>query len=139
MEYIASESNTYAQQYAAKLMNDSNLHPGSRICEWKDTSVDELYTYFAIVLAMGVVVKSRLEEYWCGAGNIFSTPDFHTHMTLTRFQLLNSCLHFANSLNMIGQNLNASEAKLFKIQPVVTHLNNKFSNRYVQHEAKLGT
>ncbi|KAF9422070.1 hypothetical protein HW555_002091 [Spodoptera exigua] len=46
------------------MSDNHNLFPRSRITRWYDTTVDELYVYFGLVLAMGIVVKSRLEEYW---------------------------------------------------------------------------
>ncbi|XP_061705610.1 piggyBac transposable element-derived protein 4-like [Cydia pomonella] len=59
MEKIALETNKYAQEVAEKMIHENCLLPSSRICEWKDTTPDELYVYFGILLAMGVVVKSR--------------------------------------------------------------------------------
>lgn len=130
MEYIAGETNRYAQQEAAAKMLQG-ITPYSRIAKWKDTSADELYTYFAIILATGIVVKSRLEEYWNASKNIFSTPEFSTAMTYDRFSLLSKCLHFNNNDLCTKETMKNNESKLIKVLPIVQHLNKKFASLYV--------
>lgn len=129
MEHIALETNKYAQQVAAQMMETNTLKPTSRISRWVDTSVDELYVFFAIILAMGVVVNTRLEEYWTATVDIFQTPGFSVHMSIDRFKLLSKCIHF-NDNDMFTLELDDSEAKLFKIKPIVDHLNYKFQVLY---------
>ncbi|XP_041974761.1 piggyBac transposable element-derived protein 4-like [Aricia agestis] len=128
MEHIASETNRYAQQVVEETLRSNDLHPNSRIGRWCDTTADELYVYIGITIAMGVVVKSRLEEYWSSTADIFYTPGFSAYMSFNRFLILNKCLHFNNNEDTCG--LNVSEAKLFKIKPVFVHLNSKFQNLY---------
>ncbi|CAG4958841.1 unnamed protein product [Colias eurytheme] len=72
MEHIAVETNRYAQQKVTAMIHHGL--PKSRITRWRDTDPDELYVYFAIVLATGIVVKSRIDSYWSTAQaiNIFS-------------------------------------------------------------------
>lgn len=130
MEHIVFQTNLYAQQYAQKLLERGEIGPSSRITLWRDTDVDELYTYFALLIAMGIVVKSKLEEYWSQHKNIFSTPGFSANMTLKRFQLLSRCLHFNNNANVSLKTLTRPQAKIFKVQPIVNHLNSKFSSLY---------
>ncbi|KAJ8706824.1 hypothetical protein PYW07_012902 [Mythimna separata] len=132
MEYIASETNRYAQQKAASMLDGHrhSLGPSSRINHWKDTTADELYVYFALIIGMGIVGKSRIEEYWSTDADLFQTPGFSTYMSYSRFLILQKCLHFANSEAMCGLQLSDSEAKIFKIQPVLSHLNNRFQSLY---------
>lgn len=129
MEHIAHETNVYAQQYAETLLQRGEMGPMSRITKWRDTDVDELYIYFALLIAMGIVVKSKLESYWSNDTNIFSTPGFSANMSLKRFQILSRCLHFNNNFNLSPE-ISNSQAKTYKIQPIVDHLNHKFSNLY---------
>ncbi|KAI8430299.1 LOW QUALITY PROTEIN: hypothetical protein MSG28_000609 [Choristoneura fumiferana] len=125
LEHIVSETNKYAQQLAAQLMLSNNLHRQSRICDWQDTSSDELYVYMAINVAMGVVTKGRVSDYRNADETIFLTPRFRVYMSLRSFSL-----HFRDNRDMYTLNLSHSEAKLYKIQPVVDHLNNAFQSLY---------
>lgn len=129
MEHIATETNRYAQQLAATMMLDG-ITPKSRITQWHDTDVDELYVYFAIIQAMGIVVKSRLQEYWNKSKNIFSTPEFSLAMSFDRFILLNKCLHFNDNSRCNPGTMANAEAKLYKILPIVNHLNDRFGCLY---------
>ncbi|XP_045776021.1 piggyBac transposable element-derived protein 4-like [Maniola jurtina] len=130
MNHIAMETNRYAQEVAWGKMVNHKLGPHSRICSWQDTTPDELYTYMAIILAMGNVIKTKLEEYWSTNADIFSTPGFSACMPYNRFVLLNACIHFANNGAMDAEKLTPSEAKLYKIELIVTHLNDKFQSLY---------
>ncbi|XP_014371394.2 piggyBac transposable element-derived protein 4 isoform X2 [Papilio machaon] len=130
IEVIVRETNIYAQQLTTIMLANGTICPNSRITRWQDTNVNEVYTYFAIVLAMGVVVKSRLEEYWNTSKDIFRTPGFSTEMTIDRYQLLSKCLHFNNNSNCHPKLLTRPQAKLYKIQPILVHLNTKFSRLY---------
>ncbi|KAJ8704564.1 hypothetical protein PYW07_011752 [Mythimna separata] len=130
MEYIASETNKYAQQVVSGMLENHSLRPTSRICHWQDTNASELYVYFALILAMGVVVKTRIEEYWGSSPDVFYTPGFSAHMSIDRFLLLSKCLHFNDNEEMCALGLEYSEARLFKIQPVLSHLNRKFQEMY---------
>ncbi|XP_037874113.1 piggyBac transposable element-derived protein 4 isoform X2 [Bombyx mori] len=134
MEFIVQETNRYAQQLAAEMLDGGELQASSRITEWKETNVDELLVFFGILLAMGIVIKNRVEEYWNTEQNIFSTPGFKVYMSLRRFQLLSRCLHFNNSENLRNLNLDPSQAKLFKVEPVISHLNSKFTELYIMKQ-----
>ncbi|XP_063628376.1 piggyBac transposable element-derived protein 4-like [Cydia splendana] len=130
MEHIVRETNKYAEQLC-EAMIVQGIAPNSRITKWVDTSVDELYTYFAIIQATGIVIKSRLEEYWSTSANIFITPEFSAAMSYDRFCLLNKCLHFNDNALCSTERLNNSEAKLHKLQPILQHLNDKFTSLYM--------
>ncbi|KAL0869809.1 hypothetical protein ABMA27_006026 [Loxostege sticticalis] len=134
MGHIVQQTNIYAQQVAAAMMENNSLCPSSRISYWKDTNEDEILVYFAIILAMGVVVKSKLVDYWSTDGSIFVTPAFSTHMSLKRFQLLNACLHFSNNNDMCVESLSPSEAKMFKIAPIIEHCNKRFQALFVLNQ-----
>lgn len=107
------------------------IRPRSRISRWQDTTVTEVYAYLAIVLAMGLVVKSRLEEYWNTNTDILSTSGFSTYIAYDRFMLLSKCLHFNNNINCNSELLTQPQVKVYNIKPVIEHLNLKFSNLYI--------
>lgn len=131
MEHIASETNKYAQQLVSQMLENNILHPRSRISRWRDTTIDELYVYFGLILAMGVVVKTRMEEYWGTNPDVFYTPGFSAHMSIDRFLLLNKCLHFNDNDDMCALNLDYADARLYKIRPILLHLNKKIQELYI--------
>ncbi|XP_048488004.1 piggyBac transposable element-derived protein 4 [Plutella xylostella] len=112
------------------MMRRGTLRPTSRIVDWRDATADEIYMFFAIVLATGVVVKSRIEEYWNKEPFLLSTPEFTNTMTYDRFMLLNKCLHFQDNDLVDSREMTKSEAKLFKLKPVIDHLNDKFASLF---------
>lgn len=128
MEYIANETNRYAQQVAEKQYHEGTLAPESRISSWHDTNADELYVYFGLLLATGLCVKGDLKEYWC-KDELMATPNIGKYMSINRFTLLSRCLHFADNTTDI-QTLTRSQAKIFKIAPIVNELNSKFQALY---------
>lgn len=80
MDHIASET-----MVASQMLANHSFDSGSRISTYYDTTVNELYTQCGIILAMGVVMKTYLEEY-CGATpDIFCAAGFSAHMTIDRF------------------------------------------------------
>ncbi|XP_004923418.1 piggyBac transposable element-derived protein 4 isoform X2 [Bombyx mori] len=130
MESIVEETNIYAQQLATVMLETGTIRPHSWITRWQDTDVNELYTYFAIILAMGVFIKSCLTEYWCTAQDVFYTPGFSAQMSYDRFRLLSRCLHFSNNTACDLAMLTRRQVMLYKIQPLIDHLNKKFAELY---------
>ncbi|KAH9629815.1 hypothetical protein HF086_009942 [Spodoptera exigua] len=130
MESIAAETNRYAEQMMRRMADEGTLSLRSRILFWKETNPDELYVFFAIILAMGIVVKAHVEEYWSTAKDIFSTPSFSTTMAYSRFLLLNRCIHFMDNETCDPINMTPPQAKLLKVQILVDHLNKRFSELY---------
>ncbi|GBP40957.1 hypothetical protein EVAR_26038_1 [Eumeta japonica] len=43
---------------------------------------------------MGILVKSRIEDYWSTSKDIFSTPGVAENMSINHFKLLSRCIHF---------------------------------------------
>ncbi|CAK1601365.1 unnamed protein product [Parnassius mnemosyne] len=130
MKHIASETNRYAQDVIQKMIPHNTVRTRSRLHSWHPTTVDELYVYFGITLAMGVLVKNNIAEYWSATPDIFCTPGFSVHMSSRRFRLLSKFLHFNNNKGMSSLKPDTSEAKLFKMKPLLSHLNSKFCSMY---------
>lgn len=129
MQHIVIETNKYAQHLANIKIAEGTLGPTSRIKDWTDTNADELYVLFAIMLGMGIVVKGNLREYWSKEFDLFETPGFNKYMNKNRYELLSQCLHFSeNNVNL--RHMSQSKAQLFKIAPIVKHLNQKFQMHY---------
>lgn len=130
MEHIAIETNRYAQEVFNRMTLDHTIQSSNLYSKWCDTTTDEMYVYFAILLAMGNVVKSKIEEYWSTEPELFVTPGFDAHISFERFQMLSKCLHFNNNQNLRSLDLDMTDATLFKLAPIISHLNFKFQSLY---------
>jgi hypothetical protein len=115
---IAQETNKYYEFLTQNLQAS-----GSRLQNWKDTTPDELYISFAIVMLMSRVKKLKIAEYW-SKDPLIATPQFTDYMSRDRFILLQRVLHFNdNETQVPGE-------KLYKIQPVISHLRSAFSETF---------
>ena len=91
---------------------------------------DELYVHFALQMLMGIVQKPSVKSYFT-KNPILDTPIFYKTMPQDRFEIINRFLHFANNSQLDHYNGNK---KLFKIDPVVKHLNDKYKSSYKMGE-----
>ncbi|XP_069160186.1 piggyBac transposable element-derived protein 4-like [Procambarus clarkii] len=92
MEHIVHETN----RLAADLIEGEELSEFSRLQRWKETTVGELYVFFAICMLMKHCVKHVISDYW-SKDNAVLTPLFGKYMSRDRFLLILRCLHFANN------------------------------------------
>ncbi|GBP38809.1 PiggyBac transposable element-derived protein 4 [Eumeta japonica] len=129
VEKIVKETNAFASRLLARMTAQGLMRPNSRMSRWKDTTVDEMYVFLAIILTMGILVKSRIEDYWSTSKDIFSTPGVAENMSINRFKLLSRCIHF-NDDSLMPPNTRGAPARLFKVQPLISYLNLKFSSLY---------
>lgn len=129
MEHIATETNRYAEQILENALRRGDIGGYSRKLKFENTNADELYVFFALILATGIVVKAELTEYWSVNDDIFDTPNFGRYMTYTRFLGIAQMLHFVNNEEYISH-LSRSESRVSKIASVVQHLNEKFQALY---------
>lgn len=60
IELIVQETNLYAVEIF--LASSGNLT--SRISQWKDTSVEEMKIFLALLFHTGTIRTNRLEGYW---------------------------------------------------------------------------
>lgn len=135
MELIANETNLYAKQTIDAMKAKGTLKPTSRVHQWQDTDADEIAVLFAVYMYMGIDVRSSQNEYW-KANDYLEMPRFKDLLSYNRYILLNKFLHFVDNSD-IRQSLPESEEifskKLAKLQPVISHLNSKFSSLYNMH------
>jgi hypothetical protein len=94
LEVVVTETNRYAEQFITE--NRANLKQYSNVKNWEDTTVNEIKTYIAMLVLMGIVYKPRINMYW-SMDSILETPIFAKLMTRNRFQLLTRFIHFANN------------------------------------------
>ena len=83
LDKIAYHTNQHAEKLRADaLLQDDALRPRG----WKPTSPTELYTYFAIVIYMGLHQEPSLEEYWEKKHANAPVHSISNYMSSTRFQ-----------------------------------------------------
>ena len=98
LQLIAEQTNIYASQYFQEHPKES-LPPFSRMKDWdetKGTCAEELKLFFALVIAMGLVPKHEMENFW-STDEVTVTPFFTRIMTRNRFELLMKFLHLADN------------------------------------------
>ncbi|XP_045783278.1 piggyBac transposable element-derived protein 4-like [Maniola jurtina] len=123
--HIVRETNKYGRQL--QLNNASKL--SSRLSRWKDTTEDEIWTFFGIIMLQSLVVNNVEREYWYPKLEELRVGNFGELMGYNRFLLLKRCLHFVDNTS-----LPAHTNKLHKIMPVIEHLNQKFSSLYLPEQ-----
>ncbi|XP_071057565.1 piggyBac transposable element-derived protein 4-like [Onthophagus taurus] len=125
VETIVEQTNLYAQQKRASLGMVFPLR--SRMNEWKNVTAEEIYVVFGFYMLMGIIQKPTIRSYF-SKKDIIGTPIFNKIMTLDRFELITNFLHFVGN-----DTINAFEGpkKLFKIYPIIKHLNNVFQKYYL--------
>ena len=105
-----------------------NYKPHARINQWKPVSADDIKSFVAHMIILGIVRKPDLEDYWSKRG-IMQTPFFGKYMSRNRFQCILSNLHLADDQGnpAYGQR---GHNPLAKIQPFVDMLTQNFCNVY---------
>lgn len=129
MELIVAETNKYAWQIIARASEYENgITRGSRLNDWFETTVEELYQFISILIYMSLCNRGRLDEYWTTGA--LGMPNFRKIMGKNRFLLLLRFLHFIDNDDLTN-NIRGYERKIFKIAPIVEHCNKKFGEIYV--------
>lgn len=123
---IVAETNRYAQQHISK--NIGTLTSRSIVHKWVDTNLNELKTYFGILILQGICQKPTNELYFTKRESI-ATPFFSKIISIERFSLLSKFLHFSNNEDLSSLE-NIPNRKLAKIYPVLNHLREKFKSLY---------
>ncbi|GFO04148.1 PiggyBac transposable element-derived protein 4 [Plakobranchus ocellatus] len=116
IENIVRETN----RYAAESLRGKALTPKSRFKKWVDVTVQEMWTFFGLIIAMGLVVIDDIEEYW-SSHPLYDLPFFRSIMRRDKFLLILSFLHLADNKE---QPLRESE----NFDPI-------FSNSEICHQA----
>ena len=125
-QFIAEQTNLYAQQQIGIKSNQGKIKRRSREQDWVPTNKEEIKLLFALLLLQGIIQKPTLGHYF-SRNRLVATPVFFEIMTEKRFFLLLKFLHFSDNEAYDGQ----TPPKLYKIQPVFDHLVRKFSEAYI--------
>jgi len=126
---IVAETNIQAAVLSAR---PKGVKGHSQMNKWRDTSIDEMNIFFALMLLQGIVQKPELEMFW-STRPLLDTPYIRQVMTGQRFLLLLRCLHFVTNRSL-PQDISKAEKSFAKIKPVFDFLIDKFSTVYVPNE-----
>jgi hypothetical protein len=124
--FIVTETNKYAEQYIQKC----TPKPRSRVRKWEPVTGEEIYVALRLTMLMGIVQKPIIKSYF-PKDPFLETPIFYKTMTQDRFKLITKFLHFTNNST---RDTYTEPPKLFKIQPILELLNNKFQSAYLPAE-----
>ena len=124
IELIVRETNTYAAQ---KIQARSFIPLRSRLRDWTPVTTDEIYVVLALFMLMGIIQKPTLRSYF-SKNCILATPIFGSTISMDRFESICNFMHFNNNDNTRTYQ---GPSKLFKIYPVLSHLNTKFQSLYL--------
>jgi hypothetical protein len=121
MDKIVEETNRYANQHLANAV----LRRRSRLLEWHNVVLGELWIWLALVIQMGVVQKPTIQNFW-SRNELLDTPFFRHYMTERRFLLLSKFLHFQDNVTTLQEKDNHPCWRLNKIWPVFQSLQESF-------------
>ena len=96
LNVIVTETNRYAE---TRLANDG-LPEFSRVKKWRPVDLEEMKVFFGLVIAMGLVQKNDIQDYW-SVDETDETPFFSKHMSRDRFLLILSNIHLNNNGNAV--------------------------------------
>ena len=86
-------ANLYAAQERAKT-------PDKHRMPWHAVDKDEIRTFIALILAMGLVNKPTIHSYW-STDEILQTPFFTNCMSRNRFTQILRYIHFVNNTQLL--------------------------------------
>ena len=113
-ECMAEETNHYASQYFDSTVD---LPPHSRYLKWQETSTEEMKSFVALEIAMGLCEKPSLQSYW-DEWWLTQTSNFKNVMSCNRFHLLRSFLHFNDNSRHVPKGQYGYDI-LFKVRPII--------------------
>ena len=124
VELIVRETNTSATQ---KIQARGFIPLRSRKREWKPVTKDEMYVVISLLMLIGIIQKPTLRSY-LSKNYILAAPNFGSIISMDRFESICNFMHF-NINDHVGTY--QGQSKLFKIYPVLSHLNTMFQSLYL--------
>ena len=123
---VVAETNRYAASMKAAL---GNSRPQARIRSWYNTDRRELAVFFVLMLAMGILKAPHCSDHWTTEW-LYETPGFGKVMSRNRFQLLISCLHFADDASADRDANGRHRDPLFKIRKIIDYITAACRTKY---------
>jgi hypothetical protein len=125
IQHVVIETNRYAEQYIIQRGNLFTFR--SPVRSWVPVTENEIHVLLGLFLLMGMVQKPTMRSYF-SKKRVLSTPGFADVISRERFELICKFLHFIDNDSLQAYD---GPPKLFKIYPILRHLNNKFQSLYL--------
>ena len=104
-------------------------NPCAWLNNWEVTSLDEMKVFVAHLIAMGILKKNSLEQYW-SRDSILNTPFSSHYMSKNHFQNILWYLHGSDPEETNPQKGEANHDHLFLVRPVVDMIQRNFHTKY---------
>ncbi len=108
-------------------------HDSKRSKHWHPVHAGDMEVFFALHIAMGLVHKPALRNYW-SMDLVTQTPFLGEYMSLNAFELISQKLHFDNDL-LNPRPGEPGHDPLAKIRHIVSTLQNSFRSSLVPNHA----
>jgi len=128
IQQIVRETNRYAEQYQNARGNLFSFR--SLVRSWTPVTESKIYTVLGLFLLMGLVWKLTARSYFLKR-RVISTPVFADIISRERFELICKFLHF---IDIVSLTKYQGPLILFKIYPLICHLNIKFQTLYLPNQ-----
>ena len=118
---VVDSLNSCISDYAAKkLSQPEHLKNRSRLHQWEPIGHSEMYKFLSTLVAMSVMPKPRISEYWSTKPYLL-TPFFGQMFSRNRFQLIYNTMLHVSEPDSEGQS---------KIEPFIKLLLESFQDAY---------
>ncbi|XP_026325198.1 piggyBac transposable element-derived protein 4-like isoform X2 [Hyposmocoma kahamanoa] len=131
IDLIVRETNQYAQQILDKEKFCFKTY--SRYKTWTPTDANEMLTFFAILIFHSLSTRPVEQDYFKTTGTL-AMPGLASLMSSNRFFLIKRFLHFTDLTNE-PSDMTPQQRTLYKIQPIVDSLRQKFSSLYMPSQS----
>jgi uncharacterized protein YxeA len=126
INHFVTQTNKYADDY---LRNPPTpLKPKSRAHDWTPTNADEMKTFLALTMLMGIIHKPSISLYW-STDPLYSTPLFSQVMLRNRYQIILKFFHL-NDNDTAAPRDHPDYDRLHKLRPLIDHMYEKFQTVY---------
>ena len=127
LEIIRDQTNLYATQERDKRLGGQVVRMTS--CNWKPTTVEEIKTFIAINILMGIHTLPDLRHYW-SSDNLLGVPAVANLVTKTRFKKLTENINCNDNTKAVSRG-EAGYYRLHKLRPVIDALNSRLKEVYI--------
>jgi hypothetical protein len=117
MDLLVQQTNIYASH-----------NPPHERYKWQDTTIDEMYLFLGIVIAMGVHRLPFYTDYW-SSDCLLGVPGITKGMPLDRFKVLLRCLHLNDNTTAVPRGEDGYN-RLHKLRPMIDQLRHTWKTIY---------